>query len=285
MVRIRERLTHTVIRDGDGRHAPLCCLLYDVGHLRHSVHIAHLRVAVKLNPLYLRVVHPLCGKIRYLFYAAHRADGNLLAPTVHRDNTLDFYKCTILYIVLDFIEIFLGIKENLDRHGIRKIRDGECHKLLARPKLLNLNAPYPASDNTLSYLVRYRGKLNRLIVKILAVYDIGISRHLHGTEALCIVLCSRSLFVRIFYVGSQSARNSLSTLNTLLLCSGIAVFRDSVSLNRLFRCHLTLIIPVTALRLHVYNRRILRLVLNLFVYHVKAYLKTAAVKEYHMKVL
>ena len=49
MVRVRECLCHTVIRDSDRGMAPVMGALYDILHLGDSVHIAHLCMAVKLH--------------------------------------------------------------------------------------------------------------------------------------------------------------------------------------------------------------------------------------------
>ena len=50
MIRLRECLRHPVVCDGDGRMPPVMGALYDIFHIRHAVHITHLRMAVELYP-------------------------------------------------------------------------------------------------------------------------------------------------------------------------------------------------------------------------------------------
>ena len=63
VVGIREGLHASVVCDGDGRHTPLFCTLYDILYLRNAVHIAHLRMTVKLDPFFQASVHPFSGEV------------------------------------------------------------------------------------------------------------------------------------------------------------------------------------------------------------------------------
>ena len=200
MICIWERLTDTMIRDCYRRHSPFRGLFYDIRYLRNSIHIAHLGMAVKLHSLYIRIVHSLSCKIRYLFNPAHRAYSYLLAPAVHRNNTLNFDKGSILYVSLYLIKVFLRIQKKLDRHGICKVSNRKCHKLFACSEFFYFHTSYPASYSTFAYLMRYRCKLNGFIIKVLAVYDIRIAGHFDSAEALFIIL-SR-LFVKYFCICS-----------------------------------------------------------------------------------
>ena len=67
MIGIRESLHHAVVRDGDGRMAPLIGPLHDVLHLGNAVHIAHLGMAVQLHPLAEAVILTAVGEIADLF--------------------------------------------------------------------------------------------------------------------------------------------------------------------------------------------------------------------------
>ncbi len=51
MSRIRKGLNISVIRYGNGRHTPLEGSFYQILALGDAVHIAHLSVAVELDPL------------------------------------------------------------------------------------------------------------------------------------------------------------------------------------------------------------------------------------------
>ena len=67
MVGVREGLHHAVVRDGDGRMAPLIGALHDVLHLGNAVHVAHLGMAVQLHPLAEAVILTAVGEIADLF--------------------------------------------------------------------------------------------------------------------------------------------------------------------------------------------------------------------------
>ena len=67
MIGVRESLHHAVVRDGDGRMAPLIGPLHDVLHLGNAVHIAHLGMAVQLHPLAEAVILTAVGEIADLF--------------------------------------------------------------------------------------------------------------------------------------------------------------------------------------------------------------------------
>ena len=56
MVGVRECLHHAVVRDGDRFMSPVMRPFYEILHFRHSIHIAHLGMAVKLHPLLRRGV-------------------------------------------------------------------------------------------------------------------------------------------------------------------------------------------------------------------------------------
>ena len=50
---IRKRLHNTVIGDSNSRMPPIMCTLDNIFHLRHTIHITHLGVTVKLHSLHL----------------------------------------------------------------------------------------------------------------------------------------------------------------------------------------------------------------------------------------
>ena len=58
MIGIREGLCHAVIRNSNGGMAPVVGAPHDVFHLRHPVHIAHLRMTVKFHTFCRTQVFP-----------------------------------------------------------------------------------------------------------------------------------------------------------------------------------------------------------------------------------
>ncbi len=102
MVRIRERLYHAVVGNGDGRMSPLVSPLYDILCLGHPVHIAHLRMTVKLHPLPYASVLSGSGKIRYLLNTRQRTDGQLMVKPVHHGHAFDLDKGPFFHNVCYF---------------------------------------------------------------------------------------------------------------------------------------------------------------------------------------
>ena len=58
MIGVRKGLHHAVIGNGDRRMPPLIGALYQILRLGNAVHIAHLRMTVKLYSLLRRSVLP-----------------------------------------------------------------------------------------------------------------------------------------------------------------------------------------------------------------------------------
>ena len=71
MISVRERLAHSVIGDCNGRHPPLGCLFYYIGHLGYTIHIAHLGMTVKLHSFHIGIVHSLDCEIRDFLDSPH----------------------------------------------------------------------------------------------------------------------------------------------------------------------------------------------------------------------
>ena len=92
MIGVRERLHHAVVGNCNGRMSPFVGPFYDVLHLGHSVHIAHLGVTVQLHPFFRAFIAAGYGEIRYFFYAGKGAEGQLVIEPVNGGNAFQLNK-------------------------------------------------------------------------------------------------------------------------------------------------------------------------------------------------
>ena len=80
---------HTaMICDRQCRHSPGFCTVQKDSRIGHSIHIAHLRMAMQFHSLLIRIVHAMSGKICNLFDSHHGADGQLMVKPVKSRHTL-----------------------------------------------------------------------------------------------------------------------------------------------------------------------------------------------------
>ena len=92
VVGVREGLRHAVVRNGDGRVAPLIGPLHDVLHLGNPVHVAHLGMAVQLHPLAQAVILAAVGEVADLFQTHQGADGQLPVKAVDHGHALELHE-------------------------------------------------------------------------------------------------------------------------------------------------------------------------------------------------
>ena len=92
MIGIRERLNYSVICNRNCPMSPIVCTFHNIFYLRHAIHITHFCMAMKLYTLHRTCVHSCRHKVRYLFNACHRADGQLSIKLVDRCHALDLQK-------------------------------------------------------------------------------------------------------------------------------------------------------------------------------------------------
>ena len=120
MVRIRKRLHTAVIGNSDRIHAPLFGALDDILDLGNTIHIAHLRVAVKFHALDRTVVHPLAGEIFAFLDAGNRTDRQLAVKFINIGNTLNADKLSHLGRCLQIIQRIFPCKD-LDADRVGKV--------------------------------------------------------------------------------------------------------------------------------------------------------------------
>ena len=173
VVGLRESLHHTVVCNSNGPVSPLIGPFNDGLRIRHTVHVTHLGMAVKLHPLLRAGVCPGTGKGGNLLDSHHTSDGQLTVIPVNGGHTLQFQKGFLLHALQDLTHLVIS-GEHLHCDGIRKIRDGknddgllisdlpglQCHDLTAYADLAHLR------------LDAFQG--NGLIFKISAVDHIRV---------------------------------------------------------------------------------------------------------------
>ncbi len=122
MVRVGKGLHDPVIGDGDRRMPPFVGALHDIFRLRDAVHIAHLRMTVKLHPLSDASVLAGCRKVGDFLNACKGADGQFMVELIDHSHALDLDKRPLFHNTCYFINLLIS-HEKLHRHGVRIIRD------------------------------------------------------------------------------------------------------------------------------------------------------------------
>ncbi len=126
MAGVRKCLNAPMVRNGQGRHAPLFCPIHQILHIADPVHIAHFGVAVELHPLDQTVVRPLVREILALFQANHRTDGQLPVKLVNGGHAFQLNKLPLGHGLVNVLQSVLPDKQ-LHRDGVRKIGDVKDH--------------------------------------------------------------------------------------------------------------------------------------------------------------
>ena len=96
MIGVRERLDNAVVGDRQRLVSPGNGRADEILHIGHTVHIAHLRVAVQLHPFLGAGVHPPHPEIRDLLDAHHGTDGQLTVKFINGGDTLQLNEATLL---------------------------------------------------------------------------------------------------------------------------------------------------------------------------------------------
>ncbi len=122
MVRVGKGLHDPVVGDGDRRMPPFVGALHDILRLGDAVHIAHLRMTVKLHPLSDASVLAGRRKVGDFLNACKGADGQFMVKLIDRSHALDLDKCPLFHNACYFINLLIS-HEKLHRHGVRIIRD------------------------------------------------------------------------------------------------------------------------------------------------------------------
>ena len=97
MVRVGKALDNTVVCDGNRPVPPFVSALYNVLCLGHTVHVAHLCMAVKLHTFMRRCIHSRRRKIRNLLDSRDCTDRQLMVELIQIDDTLDLDKAAGLH--------------------------------------------------------------------------------------------------------------------------------------------------------------------------------------------
>ena len=165
MIGVRERLQHAVIGYGDRLMPPFIGSFYNVFHFRHTVHIAHFRMAVQFHPLMHARIHARYREIRYLFHPVNRTYRQLMVKFIYDRRTLDLHKSPRLKLCRQLFILLVRYK-NLDCHRIGKVRNiiDQNHSLILDLTFIHIQNPAAHDDiPDLSYDFLHR---HRLFVKI-----------------------------------------------------------------------------------------------------------------------
>ena len=148
MRRLRERLHHSMVGDGNGPVAPFLRGLHHALGIVQSIHSTHLGMSVKFDT-FLRIgVHPFFF-LRF-FNAVRHDHGTVIKPVpLSLALDLDAVSCTQIMI---YIVPFLIDHECLDANTCPLICHEQSHQLavaLGRTGILFEQLPFDADDTTL----------------------------------------------------------------------------------------------------------------------------------------
>ena len=111
MIRIRECLHNTVIRDCNRRMSPVVCSFYNLIHIRDTIHITHLRVAVKFHPFLCTCILFGRSKIRNFFYSGNGANRQFTVEFVDGCDTFDFQKRSCFHLSKQLRKLIISHKQ------------------------------------------------------------------------------------------------------------------------------------------------------------------------------
>ena len=84
MAGLREGLHASMVSNCQRFHSPLLGFFDDARHIGHTIHIAHLGMAMQLHALHRTVVHTFAGEIFCFLNTAHRTDRQFAVKPVDR---------------------------------------------------------------------------------------------------------------------------------------------------------------------------------------------------------
>ena len=244
MVGIRECLHNTVIRNGDRRMSPFIGTLHNILSLGNTVHIAHLRMAVKLHPFSCTVITSGGGKVRDLLYPGQRTDGQFIVKFIDSGNPFELYKGAHLNPLRDLLHLVIVCKE-LNGHGIGKIRH-----IKHQDRSFILNLPGIIVDDLTAdhHLANFTDDIldgHCFLFKIPAVNHVGIVGALYRTleialASLFVISLAQSLLVphkdACFSVLGHGIRALSASLFRRDCRSKCRIRKGSVILTRIGMC-------------------------------------------------
>ena len=183
MICIRECLCHTVVCDCDRRMPPVMGSLYDRLYLRHTIHIAHLRMTVKFYTFQRIQILPCHGEISDLLDSCDRTDRQLSVKFVDGRHALDLDKCTLFQISQNFRKLFIAGK-HFYSDRICKICHGKNDDRFFISNLTCIKLNDLSVDRNLTHLSNNCLQFDWLILKIPSVDQIRIIPDLHRTHII-----------------------------------------------------------------------------------------------------
>ena len=124
VIGIRKGLHIPVIGNGNCRPPPFVSPFHEVRALGHAIHVAHLRVHVKLYALVIKAVGAFGFKGRNFHDPNRRGHGNLMLKRILLGEALHLYKISRLQAFHGLIRVH-GRREQLHDNGIGKVRQCE----------------------------------------------------------------------------------------------------------------------------------------------------------------
>ena len=191
MVCLRKRLYHSMIRNSNGRMAPLIRTLYQYTGIRHTVHITHLGMAMQFYALFRIIVQTRGSEICYFFNTGKRTNGNLMVELVNGRHTFQFEESSFFHSSADFSHLFI-MQEYLYGNRICKIRNIKHINGFFIADFPGFNRCNLTADRHFTHLTGNCIYRNRIIIKIPSINHIRIIRTAKRTRTLVIAKSSLS---------------------------------------------------------------------------------------------
>ena len=212
MIGVRECLGHAVIRNGNGRMAPVVGALHNVLHLGHSVHIAHFRMAVKFHPLHRAQVIPGNRKVADLLDPGNGADGQFAVEFINGRHALDLDKCALLQFAKDLRKLLVA-GEHLHSDRVIIVRHRKHDDRFLVSDLTGLKTDDLSVNGDLAHLGDNLVKGDRLVIKVFSVDQVRIIALFHRTIEI--------LFAEFTFPSGSASRLSGVSFYIILICSAL----------------------------------------------------------------
>ena len=154
MVGVRECLDYSVVSNGNRLVSPVMGTFYKILYFRYAIHIAHLRMAMKLYPLFRSRIIPGLRKIINLSDSCDRPNGKFPVKFINGGDSLDLKERAFLYVCQNIRQLLVSHK-HLDHDRICKV----CHRIhddcLLVTDLPGVKTDDLAADGNLTHLANY----------------------------------------------------------------------------------------------------------------------------------
>ena len=181
MERFGKGLDNPVIGYGYRFHSPFPCTVDYIRNIGHSVHITHLRMAVKLHTLYRFVVHSFGSEVTGFLDAVYVPEGEYSVIFIDAGGAFYQHELSVAYIIKKPLLLILSGKQ-FYIYRIGKVSHGKRNHLLAGSRIPDFKRTYLTANNDRPDITVYIAYIHGTFGKILAEDNIRIGGLFSLTE-------------------------------------------------------------------------------------------------------